>query len=363
MRRTTTLVTLVAFALIGTACGNDEGEGDSAAQDSPDSVEEAGAAADEADETEEPKYPVEDLLIGLPAPNQIYSAMYVALDQGWFEEEGFNADVVITQSSTGSVQQAASESVHVGGATPDAAVFGITQGADVTMMAVTIEGSPLSVVARSDVSDWGDLRGETIGVSALKGGEIALLRRLLEENGLSEGDYDVIVSGATPAKAAALAEGSVAAAVLFSPTDFALQAEGFNILGSTAELPLADQIPLTVYVVNNAWAAENDRGDRLARALVRANQGLTDPANRDEAVEIFATAADQQPEHVAATYELWFDRFDIGTPTGQIAAEEVQNTLEMMAADGDLAEPLPDPTEFFNPEFIENAASELGVSQ
>jgi ABC-type nitrate/sulfonate/bicarbonate transport system substrate-binding protein len=360
MRRTTPLATLVAFALIGTACGNDEGEGDSAAQDSPDSVEETDAAADE---TEEPEYPEEDLLIGLPAPNQIYSAMYVALDQGWFEEESFNADVVITQSSTASIQQAASASVHVGGATPDAAVFGITQGADVTMMAVTIEGSPLSVVTRSDVTDWEDLQGETIGVSALKGGEIALLRRLLEENGLAEGDYDVVVSGATPAKAAALAEGSVAAAVLFSPTDYALEAEGYTILGSTAELPLADQIPLTVYAVNNAWAAENDRGDRLARVLVRANQWLTDPANRDQAVEIFAAAADQQPEHVAATYELWFDQFDIGTPTGQITAEEVQNTLEMMAADGDLTEPLPDPTEFFNPAFIENAANELDVSQ
>jgi NitT/TauT family transport system substrate-binding protein len=358
MLRTTTLATLVAFALIGTACGGDEG--DSAAQDSPDAVEETDAAVDE---TEEPEYPVEDLVIGLPAPNQIYSAMYVALDQVWFEEESFNAEVVITQSSTGSVQQAASASVHVGGATPDAAVLGINQGADVSIMASTIEGSPLSVVARPDVTDWADLQGQTIGVSALKGGEIALLRRLLEENGLAEGDYDVVVSGATPAKAAALAEGSVAAAVLFSPTDFALEAEGYTILGSTAELSMAEQIPLTVYVINNAWAAENDRGDRLARVLVRANQWLTDPANRDQAVEIFAAAADQQPEHVAATYELWFEQFDIGTPTGLITAEEVQNTLDMMAADGDLTEPLPDPAEFFNPAFIENAASELGVSQ
>jgi len=359
MRKTTLATAMVVLGVFTAACGSDENEPE--AETTPDAAAPETEAAEET-ETEAPDYPVEDLLIGLPAPNQVYSAVYVALDQGWFEEESFNADVVITQSSTASVQQAASASVHVGAATPDAAVFGINEGANVTIMAKTIEGSPLTVVARPDVTDWEDLHDATIGVSALKGGEIALLRRLLEENGLGDGDYDVIVSGATPGKAAALAEGSVAAAVLFSPTDFALQAEGFTILGSTAELPLAEQIPLTVYVINNEWAAENDRGDRLARVFVRANQWLADPANRDEAVEIFAAAADQQPEHVAATYELWFDQFDIGTPDGLVTAEEIQNTLEMMAADGDVSEPLPDPAEFFDPTFIENAVNELGTS-
>jgi ABC-type nitrate/sulfonate/bicarbonate transport system substrate-binding protein len=116
-------------------------------------------------------------------------------------------------------------------------------------------------------------------------------------------------------------------------------------------------------VINNEWAAENDRGDRLARVLVRANQWLADPANRDQAVEIFAAAADQQPEHVSATYELWFDQFGIGTPDGLVTAEEIQNTLDMMAADGDLTEPLPDSAEFFDSSYIENAASELGATR
>jgi NitT/TauT family transport system substrate-binding protein len=142
------------------------------------------------------------------------------------------------------------------------------------------------VVAKSGVNDWSDLRGQTIGVSALKGGEIALLRRLLATKGLNEGDYDIVVSGATPAKAAALQGGSVAAAVLFSPTDFALEDQGFKILGSTAELPQGEQIPLTVYLVNDDWAKDDDRGVRIARVLYRANRWLLDTANRVEATQI-----------------------------------------------------------------------------
>lgn len=339
MRRFTAAAVVIALWLTMSACGDDaEGPNESG------------------------EYPVEELIIGLPAPNQVYSAAYVAIEQGFFADENLEAEIVVTQSSSASIQQAASGSVHIGAATPDAAIFGISQGARVSIVAVTIEGSPLSLVAGRDVTGWEDLRGTTIGVSALKGGEIALLRRLLATKGLQEGDYDVIVSGATPAKAAALAEGSVAAAVLFSPSDYALQDEGFNILGSTAELPLADQIPLTVYAINDRWAATNDRGLRFARAIVRANQWLQDPANRDRAVEIFAGASNQQPQHVAATFELWFDDFGIGTPYGGVTAAEIQNTINMMAADGDLTEPLPSPEDFFDASYIEAAVAELGLT-
>lgn len=346
LRKTLSAAIATAMVLLVASCGDDD--------DDQEAVEPTSSA------DTSPSYETEDLLIGLAAPNQVYSAVYAAIEKGWFAEESLNAEIVLTQSSTGAVQQAAAGSVHLGAGTPDAAVFGINQGADVSIIATTIQGSPLSVVGGPGVSDWEDLRGETVGVSALKGGEIALLRRLLATKGLNEGDYDVIIAGPTPAKAAALQEGSVAAAVLFSPTDFALEDNGFTILGSTAELPQAEQIPLTVYFVNNAWARENDRGLRVARALYRANQWLLDPANRVEATQIFAEAADQQPEHVAQTYMLWFDDLKIGTPDGMIGTAEIQNVIDMMAQDGDLTDPLPSPDEFLDTSYIEAAVAEGG---
>jgi NitT/TauT family transport system substrate-binding protein len=329
MRRALLATSLAVSTLLSASCGGDDGGG------------EAGKP--------------EKLLIGIAAPNQVYSAVYAAIDKGWFREQNFEPEIVITQSSSGAVQQAASNSVQLAAATPDAALLGINQGAAVSIIATTIEGSPLSVVTRSEVDDWSDLRGKTIGVSALKGGEIALLRRLLAANGLQPGDYDLIVSGATPAKAAALQQGSVAAAVLFSPTDHALVAEGFRILGSTADLPEAEQIPLAVYLTNDAWAKDNDHAVRVARALVKANRWLQDPANRDEAVRIFATAANQKPEHVAATYQQWFDELKIGTPDGRIDPAEIQNVIDMVAQDGDFKPPLPAPADFIDTSFMDAA--------
>src|SRR5690554_4361788 len=157
MRRSTLAAAFVTLGLIVSACSGDDGDQAAGEEDVAEAADEGSADEDEepAEEPEEePQYETEELIIGLVAPNQVYSAVFVAVDQGWFADEGFDADVVMTQSSTASVQQAAAGSVHFAGGTPDAAVFGIEEGAPVTIVSSAIQGSPLSVVARSDVTDW-----------------------------------------------------------------------------------------------------------------------------------------------------------------------------------------------------------------
>jgi NitT/TauT family transport system substrate-binding protein len=297
----------------------------------------------------------EPLTIGLPAPNANMWATYVAQEQGFFEEEGFAApEVIYTRSSTGAVQQLAAEGVDVGNATPDAIVQGVNQGSDIAMFVNTLEESPLSVIAQPGLEDWADLEGRLIGVSALQGGEIMLLKRLLREKGLSEADYDVQVAGNTPEKASALQGGSVDAAVLFSPTDFEVMDGGFPNIGNTAELSTGNQIPLTMYAIGNRWAEEENHGERVARAYLRANEWLMDPQNKEEAITIFSEVADQDPEHVESTYELWFEQLDIWTD-GTITADQIQRVLDMMAEEETIQGTLPSPDEFFTNKYLEAA--------
>src|SRR5690606_28698112 len=132
MRRSTLAAAFVTLGLIVSACSGDDSDQAAGEEDVAEAADEGSAdedeepAGDPAEEPEEePQYETEELIIGLVAPNQVYSAVFVAVDQGWFADEGFDADVVMTQSSTASVQQAAAGSVHFAGGTPDAAVFGI----------------------------------------------------------------------------------------------------------------------------------------------------------------------------------------------------------------------------------------------
>lgn len=303
---------IAALTLVLTACGNADGGSETTQEDDP-------------------------LTIALPAPNAVYWSIYVAMEKGWFEEEGFSPELVSAQGSAGAVQQVAAGSAQIGAATPDAVVNAVVGGAEVKMLSACLLATPLTLVGQPEVESYGDLQGQILGVSALKGGEITFLRMLLDQNGLVEGDYEIVVAGTTPAKAAALQADSVAAAVLFSPADFTLLREGFSRVGSTSEVPLAEEVPLAVYSVQDEWISEDDNGMRLRTALERANTWLADPANKEEAVEIFAEASEQPAEDLASTYELWFEQEQIWPDgAGQVTDEQVEATLEMMRQNDDL---------------------------
>jgi len=273
---------------------------------------------------------VESLTIGLAAPNQVYWAVYVADAKGFFGKEGFKADFVTTGGSAASVEQLAAGSVDLGAATPDAFVNGIAAGAQVRMSAVTVTSSPLRLVAQKSIKSISELRGKTIGVSALKGGEIGLLESLLDAKGLSKNDYTVVVSGTTPAKAAALASGTIQAAVLFSPTEYVMEQKGYNILASLTEVPLGKQIPLAVYGTQNEWQRRTNHEARLHRALQAANKWLLDPNNKKEACEIYEKVSKQPLAAIEKTYDFWFQEEKVWPESEYLTSGQVEATIALM---------------------------------
>src|SRR5207244_8376208 len=80
---------------------------------------------------------------------------------------------------------------------------------------------------------------------------------------LKPGDYDFVYAGATTARAQALLSGAVDAAIVLPPSNFQLQAGGFNDLGLTIEY--APELAFSGTVANKAWAGRNP--DVLKRVL------------------------------------------------------------------------------------------------
>src|SRR5262249_59011178 len=74
-------------------------------------------------------------------------------------------------------------------------------------------------------------------------------------HGLKSGDYDFVYAGATTARAQALLSGAVDAALLLPPSNFQVQAAGYNDLGLTVEY--APELPFSGTAVNKAWAGRN----------------------------------------------------------------------------------------------------------
>ena len=78
--------------------------------------------------------------------------------------------------------------------------------------------------------------------------------------GLKPGEVDYIYAGATAARFAALASGSIAATIMTPPFNFKAAGQGFNSLGVSADY--TKNFPFSGYSLNTRWASAAASGQR-----------------------------------------------------------------------------------------------------
>ncbi len=266
--------------------------------------------------------------------NSAYWDLDVAIEKGFFRDQGFAPEVVVTQSSPQSIQQAITQQVQLAASQPEPFIAAVERGAS----ALGIIAAPVSkpdwlLNVRGDIQNVEDLKGKNIGVSGMRVGESWLTQRLLLQHGLGAGDYGLIQVGATNLKYAALQRGSISAAPLFQPTALLAETQGYRALARYEEI---GSYPTTIYVVNRAWAAQDSNGKRLSAALVRAHEWLFDPANRAEAVAILAKYTKREPPILERLSGLYFAENGIYTRDAALDLAATDRLLADMAQDGDI---------------------------
>jgi ABC-type nitrate/sulfonate/bicarbonate transport system substrate-binding protein len=163
------------------------------------------------------------------------TAIYVAKHLGIFEKYGYDARVLVLEP------RAALAALLTGdlhfytaiGSTGRAALRGVP----VRVGLVALNRSDFMLVASREISTIGELRGKVIGGYVAQGTVNVVLTELLRRKGLRPEDYKIINAGT--ARAAALASGSVPAALVNSVETLRLVKQGFHVLArATDELEL-----------------------------------------------------------------------------------------------------------------------------
>lgn len=293
------------------------------------------------------------LQYGMVSRNVHNWPIYVAEQQGLFEQQGLEVETTLTGASVRAVQFVASGSLDVVSASADAVILGNDRGAPVVIVS-GVNRAVYSLVAQPHLKGYSDLRGATVGVSALKGGETTHLRRLLQARGLADSDYSLVVGGGTAERYIAFRSGAFDAAMFPSPEDVQLRGEGYPLLGSSKEV-LAN-IPFLTMATRQDWAAANTEVlVRWLRAVARAIDWIYDPANRAEAIRGLTEGMGAQREAAEQTYEGWVVRDRILYPHGAIDLASIQLMGELMVEQGDLASPAPPPERFADLRYQEAA--------
>jgi len=273
------------------------------------------------------------LVLSYVTGNAIYWDLNVAIERGFFRDEGFETSFVALQSSPSAIQQVVAGAVNLAASSPEPVIDAIQRGAaDIGILVAPSAGVDWTMNVRPEIKSLADLKGKRIGVSAMKGGEPLLVRQLLAQAGLNRGDYTLIQIGVSPLKLAALQKASIDAAPLLPPSGFVAAANGLPVIADFSKL---QGYPYPVYVTSRSWAKANNNGKRLSRAIAKAQQWLHDPANKAEAIAIMRKYTKQNEEIAEQTYQLYFGPNGFYLKDGLVDLAGLKRLLTSMKEDGD----------------------------
>jgi len=271
--------------------------------------------------------------VGSPSAN--LWPVFIGLDKGFFAAENVKPDLIYVPASAAVIQQLAAGSLDVTMSTGLVdPIRAVDQGAALALARFEIQAPPYAMMAKSNIKSLKDLKGKVISVGGAKDITRTYAERMLAPHGLKSGDYDFVYAGATTARAQALLSGAVDAALLLPPSNFQVQAAGYNDLGLTVEY--APELPFSGTAVNKAWAGRNqDVLRRVLAAQAKSIEYFYHDHNRADVVRILVAVSSQKAEDVEKSYDF-FRKNNFFDRTGKISRARMNALLDALVGLGDL---------------------------
>ena len=325
MKQTVTILTLLPLILLLAACGG----------------------------TTEPAADSAELVnLRLPMgyiPDPQYAPLYVAVDKGYFAEEGLSIEFDYSFETDGMALVAANELPFaiVGG---DQVILARAQGLPVVYVLEWFQRYPIAIVSKTSagIEEPADLVGRMVGLPGFFGASYVGYVGLLLANDLAQEDVEAVDVGFTQVET--LLSDQAEAVVVFAnnePIQLENMGEDVNVI------QVADYIDLVFNgIVTNEETIDNNPEliERFTRAMLR---GLADTlADPDQAYEISKKYVegldDSRKDVLEASLEMWN-----AETLGYTEAATWDRTQEILLEMGLLDEPIENLDAAYSNDFIE----------
>ena len=286
-------------------------------------------------------------LVGESSKTLSYGPLWVAAKMGFFERESLDVPIITMRGSPLTIQALTADSIYVASAGVDTLISAYERGADITM----IGGKPYKT--------YTDLRGTTIGSQTITSGTGFALRLVLKAHGLEyPRDYKLLNIGGASERFQALTSGQISSAPVGVPLDLVAKQQGFNIIGYFAD----DQpnFQFNGYFVKRSWAEKNRAlVVRFMKAMASTMRWMID--NRAAACGYLSKEMAISTEHCryASDYN-WKSR--IWDRNADLNLEGVRTLIKVVAEQGILKEPLPEPSKYIDRSYLNQAWRKLTES-
>ena len=190
-----------------------------------------------------------------------YAPQYVALSQGFFEEEGLKIELTTAQGADSVMTSVLSNQSDIGFAGPEASVYVYNEGKEdhTQVFAQLTKRDGSFLVSRNENPNfkWSDVKGSTV-IPGRKGGvPYMTLRYVLNKYGINpDTDTELDDSISFDLMAGAFSAGNADYVALFEPTASSteLSGKGYIVASIGKE---TDELPYTAYFAKKSYIEDN----------------------------------------------------------------------------------------------------------
>jgi ABC-type nitrate/sulfonate/bicarbonate transport system substrate-binding protein len=226
---------------------------------------------------------------------------------------GIEFDLLTTTNSPNAVNALVGGSVNTAAATPDSAWPALEKATDIKQLWPVANGTPYVLLSQPELKKVSDLKGKTIGVSALVGGaDTTAVKIMSTENGLSANDFTLVQAGAIADRTVAMQAKSIDACANLEPQASLLRDAGFPEIDTADNYPPLKGVHSIVIMAKQSWyQGSGEVPANFLRAWDSITKWIYDPANKDELLAISRKAMGGTDAGVLQVYKLHVEAMSV----------------------------------------------------
>lgn len=304
----------------------------------------------------------ETLRVGEVTRSIFYAPQYVAISQGFFEEEGLKIELTTTFGGDKTMTTLLSDGIDIALVGSETSIYVHQQGSDdpIINFAQVTQTDGTFLVAREPMPDfdWEQLKGTTF-LGQRKGGMPQMAGEFtLKLHGIDpHNDLELLQNVDFANIPTAFASGTGDFVQLFEPQASVFEKEGRGHVIASFGVE-SGQLPYTVFMAKQSYIEKNDeRIQKFTNAVHRAQLWVEEQSVEEITKAIVEFFDDTDEEIIASVVERYKAQGSFATDP-VIDADEWNNLLDVMEAAGELEERI-EPDVLIDNRFAEQAISEL----
>ena len=296
-----------------------------------------------------------------PSPSAINSfPVFVAIGEGYFEEEGLDVTVEAINGSAAVLQALSAGQAHFGRPGPGPVIAARSRGVDAVFIYNVAARSNFGIVVReeSDITGPEGLRGKVIGTGTADGAEVGFARNVMSGSDMVAGtDFTFLTVGDGGPATVAFNSGEMDAYSASTADAAILNQRGMKVRDITPS-EFARFFGNGLATMGDTIRNDRELVEKFGRAFTRGHAFALDDANRELVLAHLKAGNPQEgedPEFQSALFDAVRSKtiaVDNANGLGYMPPEVWEEWQASLVAGGEIAAPLDDLNAAYTNEFI-----------